>query len=71
MMSEFGVSAMLSQHDDEGQDSGSSCRENSIIPPPEMNALIAIKLGVRAFQVYLLAQQFTVQTEHCALRWLD
>jgi len=29
-LSEFGVSAMLSQHDDKGQDSGSSCHENSI-----------------------------------------
>jgi len=38
-VSEFGVSAVLSQHDDEGQDSGSSCHENSIIPPSDMNAL--------------------------------
>jgi len=38
-VSEFGVSAVLSQHDNEGQDSGSSCHENSIIPPSEKNAL--------------------------------
>ena len=38
-VSDFGVSAVLSQHDDEGQESGSSCHENSIIPLSEMNAL--------------------------------
>ena len=31
---------------------------------------LAIKLGVEAFQVYLLGNEFTIQTDHRALQWL-
>ena len=32
---------------------------------------LAIKLGVEAFKVYLLGKEFTIQTDHRALVWLN
>ena len=32
---------------------------------------LSIKLGVHAFRVYLLGRNFTIQTDHRALAWLD
>lgn len=32
---------------------------------------LAIKLGVQAVQVYLLGRNFTIQTDHHSLVWLD
>ena len=31
---------------------------------------LAIKLGMEAFQVYLLGKEFTIQTDHRELKWL-
>ena len=31
---------------------------------------LVIKLGVEAFQVYLLGREFIIQTDHRALQWL-
>ena len=32
---------------------------------------LAIRLGVQAFRVYLLGREFTIQTDHRCLEWLD
>ena len=74
--SEFGVGAVLSQHDDEGQDHPVAYFSRKLLPREQRYSTVekeclAIKLGVRAFQVYLLGRQFTVQTDHRALQWLD
>ena len=32
---------------------------------------LAIKLATHTFRVYLLGRKFIIQTDHCALEWLD
>ena len=32
---------------------------------------LAIKLGIKAFSVYLMGKPFSVQTDHRVLKWLN
>ena len=74
--SDLGVGAVLSQYDDNGHDHPVAYFSRKLLPR-EVNystvekECLAIKLGVQAFQVYLLGRPFTIQTDHRALQWLD
>ena len=74
--SEVGVGAVLSQTDAEGCDHPVAYFSRKLLPREQKYATIekeclAIKLGgVEAFQVYLLGNEFTIQTDHRALQWL-
>ena len=74
--SDRGVGAVLSQCDDEGLDHPVAYFSRKLLPREERYSMIekeclAIKLGVKAFKVYLLGKPFMVQTDHRALEWLD
>ena len=70
--SDRGVGAVLSQIGENGQEDHSKkllpreCRNSTV-----EKECLAIKLGVEAFRVYLLGRDFTVQTDHRSLVWLD
>ena len=73
--SEVGVGAVLIQIDAEGCDHPVAYFSRKLLPREQKYATIekeclAIKLGVEAFQVYLLGNEFTIQTDHRALQWL-
>ena len=66
---------MLSQTDAEGCDHLMAYLSWKLLPRGQKYATIekeclAIKLGVEAFQVYLLGNEFTIQTDHRALQRL-
>ena len=70
--SDFGVGAVLSQVDAEGYNHPVAYK---LLPREQRYATVekeclAIKLGVEAFQVYLLGREFIIQTDHRALQWL-
>jgi len=70
--SELGVGAILSQQDTEGYDHFFS---KKLLPREQRFSTVekeclAVKLGVEAFQVYLLGREFVIQTDHRALQWL-
>ena len=72
---EVGVGAVLSQTDAEGCDHPVAYFSRKLLPREQKYATIekeclAIKLGVEAFQVYLVGNEFTIQTDHGALQWL-
>uniref|UniRef100_A0A1X7SIY1 Reverse transcriptase RNase H-like domain-containing protein n=1 Tax=Amphimedon queenslandica TaxID=400682 RepID=A0A1X7SIY1_AMPQE len=74
--SDRGVGAVLSQLDDSGQEHPVAYFSKKLLPREEKYSTIekeclAIKLGVKAFQVYLLGKQFQIQTDHRALVWLN
>ena len=74
--SDFGVGAVLSQFDDEGTDHPIAYFSRKLLPREQRYSTVekeclAIKLGTQAFRVYLLGRQFTIQTDHRALQWLD
>ena len=73
--SEVGVGAVQSQTDTEGYDHPVAYFSRKLLPREQKYATIekeclAIKLGIEAFQVYLLGKEFTIQTDHRALQWL-
>ena len=73
--SEVGVGAVLSQADAEGYDHPVAYFSRKLLPTEQRYAIVekeclAIKLGVEAFQVYLLGREFVIQTDHRALQWL-
>ena len=74
--SDQGVGAVLSQCDDEGHDHPVAYFSRKLLPREVKYSTVekeclAIKLGVQAFQVYLLGRPFKIQTDHRALQWLD
>ena len=76
--SERWVGAVLSQHssEGEGQDHPLAYFSKKLLPREQRYCTVekeclVIRLGVQAFRVYLLGRHFTVQTDHCALQWLD
>ena len=74
--SERGVGAVLSQHDDMGQEHPVAFFSRKLLPREERYSTIekeclAIKLGVQAFKAYLLGRSFHVLTDHRALVWLN
>ena len=73
--SEVGVGAVLSQTDTKGYDHPVAYFSRKLLPREQKYATIekeclVIKLGIKAFQVYLLGKEFTIQTDHRALQWL-
>ena len=73
--SEVGVGAVLSQTDTEGYDHPVAYFSRKLLSREQKYSTIekeclAIKLGVQAFQTYLLGQEFVIQTDHWALQWL-
>ena len=73
--SEFGVGVVLSQVDAEGYDHPVAYFSRKLLPREQRYATVekeclAIKLGVEAFQVYLLGREFIIQTDHRVLQWL-
>ena len=71
-----GVGAVLGQTDEAGSDQPVAYYSRKLLPREENYSTIekeclAIKLAVQAFRVYLLGRQFTIQTDHRALEWLD
>uniref|UniRef100_A0A1X7URL1 Reverse transcriptase domain-containing protein n=1 Tax=Amphimedon queenslandica TaxID=400682 RepID=A0A1X7URL1_AMPQE len=74
--SERGVGAVLSQLDNEGRDHSIAYFSKKLLPWEERKSTIekeslAIKLGIHAFKIYLLGKPFQLQTDHCALVWLN
>ena len=75
--SDRGVGAVLSQIGEDGQeDPVVAYFSKKLLPRECRNSTVekeclAIKLGVEAFRVYLLGRDFTVQTDHRSLVWLD
>ena len=74
--SDFGVGAVLSQEDENGDDHPVAYFSRKLLPREQRYSTIekeclAIKLATHAFRVYLLGRQFTIQTDHRALEWLD
>ncbi|XP_065901363.1 uncharacterized protein [Dysidea avara] len=73
--SEVGVGAVLSQQDDQGHDHPVSFFSKKLLPREQRFSTVekeclAVKLGIEAFEVYLLGRQFVIQTDHRALQWL-
>ena len=73
--SEVGVGAVLSQTDAEGCEHSVAYFSRKLLPREQKYVTIekeclVIKLGVEAFQVYLLGNEFTIQTDYRALQWL-
>ena len=73
----YGVGAVLSQEDENGQDHPVAYYSRKLLPRERIYYLtierecLAIKLGVQAFAVYLLGKSFRIQTDHRALQWLN
>ena len=71
--SDRGVGAVLSQ---EGSEHPIAYFSRKLLPREQKFAVfekecLAIKLACQAFRVYLLGREFTVQTDHRALEWMD
>ena len=74
--SDRGVGAVLTQKDDDGQEHPVSYYSRKLLPREQRYSkvekeLLAIKLAVNAFRVYLLGRHFTIVTDHRSLEWLE
>ncbi len=76
--SDRGIGAVLSQEDDNMEEHPVAFFSRKLLPREEKFSTIekecyslAIKQACQAFRVYLLGRPFTIQTDHCALEWLD
>ena len=74
--SDRGIGAVLSQQDDDGNDLPVAYFSRKLLPREVRYSTVekeclAIKLGIETFKVYLLGRQFTIQTDHRALMWLN
>ena len=74
--SDVGVSAVLSQLDEEVADHPVAYYSSKLLAREQKYATtekecLAIKLATQAFRVYLLRRPFIIQTDHRALEWLD
>lgn len=74
--SERGIRAVLSQLDDNGTDHPVAYFSRKLLPRETRYSTIekeclAIKLGIQAFNTYLMGRKFQVQTDHRSLKWLS
>ena len=74
--SDRGVGAVLSQEDESGRDRPIAYFSRKLLPRESRYSTVekeclAIKLGVEAFSVYLIGREFTIQTDHRSLVWLN
>jgi hypothetical protein len=74
--SERGVGAVLSQRSDQGEEHPIAYFSKKLQPREEKYSTIekeclAIKVATHAFRTYLIGRQFTVETDHRSLIWLD
>ena len=74
--SEWGVGAVLTQMVDNGNEHPVAYFSRKLLPREEKFSTIekeclAIKLACQAFRVYILGREFTIQTDHRALEWLN
>ena len=74
--SDRAVGAVLSQMDADGGDRPIAYYSRKLLPRETRYSTIekeclAIKLGIKAFNHYLLGRKFTIQTDHYSLTWLD
>ena len=74
--SERGVGAVLSQRSDQGEEHPIAYFSKKLQPREEKYSTIekeclAIKVAPHAFRTYLIGRQFTVETDHRSLIWLD
>jgi hypothetical protein len=73
--SNYGLSAILSQKDDEGRDKVIAYASRTLIKAErawhthELEAL-AVIWGCEHYRPYLIGQRFTVETDHQSLKWL-
>ena len=71
-----GIGGILSQLDEENIDRPVAYYSRKLLPREERYSTVekeclAIKYAVEAFYTYLLGREFTIQTDHSALKWLD
>ena len=64
------------QNDEQGLDHSAAYFSHKLLPREENYSTIekeclAINLGIEPFKVYLIGKMFTIQTDHCALKWLN
>ena len=74
--SDRGLGAVLSQHAEDDQEHPVAYWSRKLLPREQRYSTIekeclAIKLGVAAFQVYLLGRQFSIETDHRSLVWIE
>ena len=74
--SDRGLGAVLSQRDDRGSDHPVAYYSRKLLPREERYSTIekeclAIKVSMCHFRTYLMGCQFTVETDHRALLWMD
>ena len=74
--SEYGVGAVLSQHDKHGRDHPIAYFSRKLLPRGVRYSTVekecfTIKLGMEMFRVYVLGRKFTVEMDHRSLIWLD
>ena len=74
--SNYGVGAVLSQMDAEGLNHLGAYFSRKLLDREHKYSTIekeclAIKLAVKAFQMYLLSRPFIIQTDHRTLQWLS
>ena len=74
--SDRGVGAVLSQLDADNLDHPVAYFSRKLLPREMRYSTVekeclAVKLGIQAFQTYLMGRQFIVETDHRALEWLD
>ena len=74
--SNYGVGAVLSQTDAEGLDHPVVYFSHKLLDRERKYSTnekecLAIKLAVKAFQMYLLGRPFIIQTDHQTLQWLS
>ena len=74
--SNYGIGAVLSQTNAEGLDHPVAYFSHKLLDREQKCSTIkkeclAIKLAVKAFQIYLLGHPFIIQTDHQTLQWLS
>ena len=74
--SDIAIGAVLSQRDEEGNDHPVAYFSRKLLPREVRYSTVekeclAIKLAAQSFRVYLLGREFTIQTDHRSLEWLD
>ena len=75
LQTDHGVGAVLSWRDEHGDEHPVGYFNHKLLPREERYSAVekeclAIKLGIQAFQVYLLGIEFTIQTDHYLLELL-